>query len=469
MLFLKDIDKYKKNKALITENSEVIDYKTLLTFSDKISSKIKSRCLVFLLCGNNVETISAYLAFIKSNCVISLLDEKLNDFNLKKLVSIYKPKFIFLNGKKDFLDEYNSVLSFKNYQLVEHKERINININDNLFLLISTSGSTGTPKYVRQSYENVFENTKSIKKYLNILEKETTITTLPPSYVYGLSIINTHLSSGGNIVLNNYSVIDKKFWNLMSKNKVNSFGGVPYTYQMLNRINYHDYNLKYIKYTTQAGGKLDSKISKKIINNYQKLNKKFFIMYGAAEASARMSYMPWEYANNKVGSIGIPIPGGKFYIENEKKNKILENDKSGELVYQGKNVCLGYANNISDLSKDDENKGLLRTGDIAKRDKDNFYYIVGRKDRYVKIYGNRLNLAELEYYILDLGIESVCKTNEENKITVFIKKNGNEKKLKDYLAKFTQLHPSTFFIKELDKFPLNKNYKISYENKNLDK
>ena len=189
-------------------------------------------------------------------------------------------------------------------------------------------------------------------------------------------------------------------------------------------------------------------------------------MYGASEATARMSFLPPEFSKKKIGSIGIPIPGGKFWLEDNKKNIIKKNNQSGELVYSGKNVCLGYANSVSDLSKGDDNNGIFKTGDIAKRDKDNFYYIVGRKDRFVKIYGNRVNLAELENNILKFGIQSICKVNEENKITIFIQENKEQKKLRESISNFTSLHPSIFTIKVMKKFPLNKNYKISYEGLN---
>ena len=463
MSIFDNINKYENNNALVTENEEIITYKTLLKFSKNISKNIKNRCLVFLLCGNNLESISGYLGFLKSNCVISMIDERMSEKHLNRLISIYKPDFIFLKKKKNkFLENYSSIYSFYNYELLEINKKVKIKIDNNLSLLLSTSGSTGASKYVRQSVENVYNNTESILKYLNISDADISITTLPMSYVYGLSIINTHLSRGACIVLNNYSVIDKKFWTFLQKNKVCSFGGVPYTYQILDRINFEKYNLKYLKYTTQAGGKLSFKLSKKIIDYYQKTNKKFFIMYGAAEATARMSYLPWEYASQKIDSVGIPIPGGKFWIEDEKRNKILENNKTGELVFSGKNVCLGYANNIFDLSKGDENKGILRTGDIAKRDKDNFYYIVGRKDRYVKIHGNRINLVELEYIISDFGVQSLCQVEEENKITIFVKNLNEIEKLKEYLFKSTQLHPTTFIFKKINNFTLNKNYKISY-------
>ena len=150
----------------------------------------------------------------------------------------------------------------------------------------------------------------------------------------------------------------------------------------------------------------------------------------------------------------------------KKKKIIKKNNRSGELVYSGKNVCLGYANSLDDLSKGDDNDGIFKTGDIALRDKDNFYYIVGRKDRFVKIYGNRVNLAELESNILKFGIQSICKVNQENKITIFIRETKEEKKVKESISNFTSLHPSVFIIKVMKKFPLNKNYKISYESLN---
>ena len=150
-----------------------------------------------------------------------------------------------------------------------------------------------------------------------------------------------------------------------------------------------------------------------------------------------------------------------------KKKIITKNNRAGELVYSGKNVCLGYANNIGDLSKGDSNYGIFKTGDIAWRDKDNYYFIVGRKDRYIKIHGNRINLEELEKNILKFNIQSMCKANLDNKITIFIQDPKVEKKLKRIINNFTSLHPSVFIIKVLKKFPLNKNYKVSYNSESL--
>ena len=468
MLFLKDIykDQYKDNNALILENDELISYNELIKKIEDFSKNIKKRSLIFLLCKNNFESIVGYLGSIKSNCVISLIDEKINDDSFIKLVDNYHPDFIFFNKKRlNNLDNYSTSYTFKSFELLEAKKKTEKKLNDNLALLISTSGSTGTSKLVRQSADNLNDNINSITQYLNISQKDISITTLPMSYVYGLSIINTHLNQGASIVLNNKSVIEKEFWQKLEKNKVTNFGGVPYTYSILEKIKLKNFNLSSLKYTTQAGGKINKDTARNILKEYDRLGIKLYLMYGAAEATARMSYLPWENIE-KTQSIGKAIPGGEFFLEDSDGKLIREINAHGELIYKGNNVCMGYAENIQDLKRGDENKGILKTGDVAYKDKDNFYYLVGRKDRYIKIYGMRINLQELEDIILNFGFKNICMQEKENMINVFIKDNFELEKLKKHITSVTKIHPSVFIFKIVKDFPLNKNYKISY-NKEL--
>ena len=464
MLFLKDIykDQYKDNNALILENNELISYNELIKKIEDFSKNIKKRSLIFLLCKNNFESIVGYLGSIKSNCVISLIDEKINDDSFIKLVDNYHPDFIFFNKKRlNNLDNYSTSYTFKSFELLEAKKKTEKKLNDNLALLISTSGSTGTSKLVRQSADNLNDNINSITQYLNISQKDISITTLPMSYVYGLSIINTHLNQGASIVLNNKSVIEKEFWHKLEKNKVTNFGGVPYTYSILEKIKLKNFNLSSLKYTTQAGGKINKDTARNILKEYDRLGIKLYLMYGAAEATARMSYLPWENIE-KTQSIGKAIPGGEFFLEDSDGKLIREINAHGELIYKGNNVCMGYAENIQDLKRGDENKGILKTGDVAYKDKDNFYYLVGRKDRYIKIYGMRINLQELEDIILNFGFKNICMQEKENMINVFIKDNFELEKLKKHITLVTKIHPSAFIFKIVKDFPLNRNYKISY-------
>jgi acyl-coenzyme A synthetase/AMP-(fatty) acid ligase len=293
---------------------------------------------------------------------------------------------------------------------------------------------------------------------LNIKSKDITITSLPISYVYGLSVINSHLLAGSTIVLTNSSMVEKFFWNLIVDYKVNNFSGVPYNYTIVEKI-FKKNIPNSLKYTTQAGGKMNDVLLKNIITIYKKNKIKLIPMYGAAEATSRMSYLNWKNVDRKLGSIGKPIPGGKFYLIDNKNKKIKKVNKKGELVYQGKNVCMGYAQKLSDLALPDLNKGLLNTGDMAFRDRDGFYYIVGRKNRYTKIYGIRVDLSELESILLKKGIDVIMNEGEENKINIYFKGSQSTKKWVKYISETTLINSNVFVTKTLSKKNLTNNFK----------
>ena len=464
MRLLKSLKKYKKNTALIFE-SKCISFHELEKYSNDLAKNFEKENLMFLICENNIESILFYLSSLKKNCALVLLEKNITEINLNELISKYEPRYIFINKKKKHnFSKFNIRKNYMNYILLENKKKIKFKINKDLKILISTSGTTGNPKYVKLTKQNLDSNTLSILKFLKINKKDTTITTLHMNYVYGLSIINTHLVAGAKIVLNDYSVIDKNFWSSLIINKITNINGVPYLYEILDKIKFLDKNLSSIRFFTQAGGKIDKKIQKKLITFCLRNKKKVFFMYGSAEATARMGYLPWKYVKEKSGSIGKAIQGGKFWLEDKNKKKIKHNQKSGELIYSGKNVSSGYANSYKDLKKDN-NSDILRTGDYAKRDKDGFYYLLGRSDRFIKIQGNRLNLEDIEIYTSSFGIKSVCKLKKNNKIEIFVEKDVDEKMLLKKIKNKITIHPSNFLIKKISKFPINKNLKISYNHK----
>ncbi len=466
MKFLDNLKNYNNKIAVTTEEGKNISYKELLKETDKLKKFLdtKNKSLVFLIGKNNLETIISYISSIHSDHAVALLDEKIDSELLENLIIKYRPDFVISEkNKKIKSQEFSLCSDYYNFKILKNKNSVNKNINKNLLFLISTSGSTGSSKFVRISFENTQNNLLSILKYLPINEKDVTITTLPISYVYGLSIFNTHLYQGARIVLNEKSVIEKRFLNLLEKEKVTSFGGVPYTFSIIDRVHKNKINFDSLKYVTQAGGKMNEKLLKNIMDLFKSNNKKFISMYGAAEATARMSYLDWKYAEDKFGSIGKPILGGEFSLENNNGQKINETNVEGELIYKGNNVCLGYANHISDLSLGDINKGILKTGDIALKDKDDFFYLKGRKDRYVKIFGLRLNLDELEELVSNYGVENICKFDTENKINILIKENTNNFNLIKYISGKLSLHPNVFSIKKVNQFPMTKNLKIKYK------
>jgi acyl-coenzyme A synthetase/AMP-(fatty) acid ligase len=347
-----------------------------------------------------------------------------------------------------------------NHFLKHHYEK-KIKLKNELALLLPTSGSTGSSKLVRISYSNLIENARSIVKYLNINKDDVAISSLPMHYSFGLSIINSHLLMGAKIVMTDKSIMEKDFWELVKTHKVTSLSGVPYSFEMLKRLRFFTMQLPHLRMLTQAGGKLDNKLQLQFAEYCKENNKEFFVMYGQTEATARMSYLPSEMAIEKIGSIGIPIPGGEFVLINEHGEIINQPNVPGELVYRGPNVSMGYAESVEDLSKGDENIGVLYTGDIVYRDEDGYYFIVGRKNRFLKLFGNRVSLDEVEQHLKELGIESVC-AGVDDKLIVYTTQDYQEKEIKENLAKLTSIHFSAFKVVHIDEIPRNSAGKIIY-------
>ena len=313
--------------------------------------------------------------------------------------------------------------------------------------MLSTSGTTQSPKFVRLSALNLENNVGKIREYLKINSEHTTITTMPLGYSYGLSVLNSHLSAGAKIFVNSRNILEKKFWDLIKIKEINSLNGVPEFYEFLKKIDFKKRVSKSIMYLTQAGGKL----SNNTLNYFGKICKKkkikFFVMYGQTEASPRMTYLNWNDFFKKIGSVGKPLKDYKVELHDKSGKKINTSETKGEVVFQGKNVCLGYAKSFNDLKKGDENKKILNTGDIGKFDKSNYLFILERKDRYIKFFGRRCNLADVEIFLLQNGHKCKCSFENPN-IIVELKNNNNSEKIKKILSKFLKVNPSFISIKK---------------------
>lgn len=454
-----NLSNYKKKIAIVSENEEPISYSTLEEKVNKIKNKIRKKSLIFILSSNSLDSILVYLASLKHNCVCLLLDNDIIDKTLNKLIKKYKPNYIFTD-KLNKIEDYEKLISLSKNIILKKKNNKNINFFSKLSLLLTTSGSTGSPKLARISLDNLISNANSIAKYSKIKSSDIMITTLNPAYSFGLSMINSHLAKGAKIVLNKDTIISNSFWNKLEKFRISTIGGVPFMYEVFDRLKIFEKKI-FIKNFLQAGGPLKINLQKKFSKICKKEKINFYIMYGQTEASPRISYLPTKNFSKKLGSIGIPIPGGKIRIINEEGNKITKPNIIGELEFQGDNVFLGYANNLNDLKKGDENKGILKTGDIAYKDKDNYYFISGRKKRIVKIFGKRINLDDLEKSINRLKINNACISSND-KLIIFIDEKKNTIRIKKILLKNMKLNKVSFEIIYITNIPRLKNGKINY-------
>ena len=451
----------KNQYVIIQDDGNSLSYYELCSQSDYLATIINRRTLTFILCSNTIASVVGYVGFLRNDIVPVLVDSELDPELLQKLIQTYEPAYIWSPEARLSSFQGSIVHTYSGYALLRTPYSEDISLHPDLGLLLTTSGSTGSPKLVKQSYRNIEANTNSIIEYLGIIPSDRPITTLPMSYTYGLSIINSHLATGATILMTQYTLMQKGFWTFLKEHKATTFGGVPYTYQMLDRLRFFNMDIPSLRYITQAGGKLSFDLSLKVATKAKEKSIDFIVMYGQTEATARMSYLPALQAINKCGSMGIPIPGGEFWLQNEEGNRIDEVETVGELVYRGDNVTLGYAECKADLILGDERHGVLVTGDMAKQDSDGFFYIVGRKKRFVKIFGSRVNLDETERLLLDKGYICAC-SGIDDQMLVYTENEGKEDEIHKLVSNLLNLNRTAFEVKFIPLIPKNESGKTLY-------
>jgi len=460
MLF--DFKKNAENTAVETEGGLIITYKELDKYASCVTAPLEPRKLCFCLCQNTIGSLVGYVGLMNANMPTVLLDGSKDMEIIRGLAAHYMPQYIWMPTLKvDELGHGVPVYSYEDYTMIQWAD-IKYEIHPDVLLCLTTSGTTGSPKLVKLTERNLKSNAESIAEYLHITEKERSITSLPMYYSFGMSVINSHLIKGATLLLTDKAVIQREFLNFLKSGKATSIAGVPYTYEMLRRLRFLKMELPELKTMIQAGGKLNANIVKEYAEAAQVSEKKFIVMYGQTEASPRMSYLPFDKALEKYSSIGIAIPGGKLSVRDVNDQEIKVPDIDGELIYEGPNVCMGYAECIDDLAKGDENHGVLHTGDVARFDSDGFFYITGRMKRFVKVWGNRCNLDATEQLVKAITTCCAC-VGVDDKITIFVTEDGLDDKIKSYLTEKTGLNIRAFDVKVVNVIPTLPSGKLDYQ------
>lgn len=326
--------------------------------------------LILLVSDNSLETIALYCYhMMKRNTVLLVGDKKVSDIGA--LIRQFMPDEIFMNRKK-----------------------------------------------VRDA--------EAIIKSLEIDENDSAGVLLPVSYVYGLSVVNSHLLAGGSLLLPAGSMFQRGYWDFLEACGVTSFCGVPYTYEILDWLRILSRPWKKLRLLTQAGGAMSRDMKQKLLEwiydrRHQGITTHLAVMYGQTEATARMSTFFLDQHPDKLDSVGRAVPGGVFQIKNG------DHTGAGDIYYRGANVCLGYVMERADLSGNAaiwrQSAGFLDTGDVGRLDEDGYLYITGRKKRFIKCNGVRISLDELERSIENrwkVPVVCIAKVSNEQ-LTLFIR------------------------------------------------
>ncbi|MFD7409634.1 AMP-binding protein [Streptomyces sp. NPDC059866] len=409
-LFAGRLAAYGDRTALLTADADAeLSYRELAEKVARMAARLGThRRLVLLAGANTVDALVTYLAALAAGHPVLLVPGD-NDEAVKSLTAAYDPDVVVRADRSG------------QWQLDERRVLSAHELHPDLALLLSTSGSTGSPKLVRLSYANLQANAESIATYLDIREADRAATTLPLHYCYGLSVINSHLLRGATLILTDLSVADDGFWDLFRAARGTTFAAVPYTFDLLDRTGFAELRLPHLRYITQAGGRL----APDRVSHYAELGRRngwdLYVMYGQTEATARMAYLPPHLAATHPEAIGVPIPGGSFHLE---PHPDWLGQDTGELVYSGPNVMLGYAEHPSDLALG-RTTHELHTGDIARRTPDGLYEIVGRSSHFAKILGLRIAPERVEALLHRHGFSALCAGADDTLVVAVAAASGD--------------------------------------------
>ncbi len=364
------------------------------------------RGLVFLFADNTIRTVLYYLAALQRGYPVALLDAGLKAELARALIGQYQPETVIYPIGRDPgpLPGYPSTGDG-----IARRHGNAGPLHPELAVLLSTSGSTGSPKLVRLAAGNVLANAAAIAASLDITRADRAVTNLPLHYSYGMSVLNSHLLAGSSLLVGDADVLEPRFWEAVREHRVTCLPGVPFTYQTLRRIGFASMELPALSTLTQAGGKLDDALVREFADLMRQRGGRFHVMYGQTEAGPRMTCLPAERLPEKLGSAGLPLPGGRIVVRTA-DGEPAHPGVAGSVCYCGPNVMMGYAHSRADLALGDVHGDTLETGDVGFLDRDGYLFLTGRSTRIAKLFGVRLSLDEVEQLLSRHGPVAVVGT-----------------------------------------------------------
>ena len=458
-----NLDKWSSDAlAAVDAQGQTLAYGELRAFAERAGQLMPARSLMFLLVENNVGGIAWTIGSIASGNVPLILNAHMDGELYRSLYERYRPPFVCVPAGMADRFPYETRATLYGYTLMATGQEA-CPMNNELSHLLPTSGSTGSPKLVRHKYENIEAAALNISTFFALTEKDRPLMVLPLYYTMGLSMVFSHFYVGATVLITNQSMTDRGFWQFLKEQRATSFTGVPYSYQILNLMRFFRMDLPDLVLLTQGGGRMPRELNLKFAEYCRDSGKKWIATYGQSECTARMAWLPAEWAVEKVGSIGRAVPNAELSLIDSDGQPITTPHTEGEMCYRGKNVTMGYAQCREDLEKGDERHGFIRTGDLAYFDEDGCYYIVGRMGRFLKLFGMRVGLDECERIVKERfpDLECACVGSDE-KMVVYLTDERYKTPVKEELVERLKLVASSFEVRVINEIPKNEAGKTLY-------
>jgi acyl-CoA synthetase (AMP-forming)/AMP-acid ligase II len=419
---------------------------------------------VFARAGTDVRSILRYLAAWSAGRAVALLDPDLAPATLAELVRRYRPAAVLgVDGAGEppagYRDDERAATGRAWLRAVDATGPAP---HPDLAVLLATSGSTGDPKLVRLSRAAVRHNAHAIGESLRLHPGEVAPTSLPLFYSYGMSVLNSHLAAGASVVVIDGGVLSRDFWSAFGAHGAGSLAGVPYHYEMLARIRWKPATQPSLRTLTQAGGRMRPDLITAFREAIEAVGGGLYVMYGQTEAGPRMTTLPAEHLAGKLGSVGPALPGGRLSVVTDDGAETDRPGLTGEVIYRGPNVMMGYAEDAADLARPDECGGRLATGDLGHLDEDGYLWLTGRLKRIGKVFGIRVNLDDVERLLREYG--PVAAVPAGDTVVVWSETAGETERaaMVALLAERLKLHRSGFAVRTVDRLPLLASGKVDY-------
>ena len=401
--------------AVVDEGREV-SYRELAALSEKAAAGLEPHTVKVVVNGQDLATVALFVGCVNRGVVPLMVPATMDAELLAKLSAVYE-------GRPAAPE---------------------------LALLLTTSGSTGSPKLVRIGREGLRADNKMSERLFGFDASVRMTMVLPICYAWGLSVACSVLEAGGALVMTRRTVMDADLADVMLGSRATHIAGVPYMYEVLDRFRFFERDFPSLRALLVSGGALAPALRRKYAQFARDGGRAFYEGYGQTETTGVMTSLRTDLMPERIGSIGKAGPGGRFRIDD------------GELVYEGPIVAMGYAVCAEDLLKGDEWKGVRRTGDLASMDSEGYVTLSGRASRFLKIFGNRVSLDEVENLVKDRFPGSGCAaTGSDGDLRVFVTSAGAEE-VERFLVSKLHFNATVMKVRVLDAIPLNANGKTDY-------
>jgi hypothetical protein len=444
MIFADNLGQFGDSPALELPRVGTVTYRKLTEDVDAYSKNFSiERSLILLEFATSYEAIVAYLASLKTRNPIILADPNKRSAN-DRIAEEFGVEFLISSAG----------------QIERRPGGQRYGLHPSLAVMLSTSGSTGKPRLVRLSIKNIQSTSESSAKYLGLTNCDVAALALPLHFAAGLFVLNSNILAGAKCSGTDIPINSVHYLQWLGDAGCTSFTGVPYSFEVLEQLEFRKFDYPHLRSMTVLGGKLPSDIVRKYATYLQGNESEFFVDYGQTEAN-RMAYLPPEAVLTDTDCIGRAAPGVELYLADAEGARVTAVNTPGELVCVGPNVMMGYATSGDDLGEGYK-LNERHTGDIAERTTSGFFKIIGRQARFSKIAGFRVSHQNIEEHLAENGIAALLSGTDEYLFVALTGNAGVDEAIKVVLQ-CAKLNSTQLKVFHLEEVPRLSNGKPDYQ------